>query len=95
MARRRSFGFQNNTTGGTGYNGLIIDNNTFQVLATSNGIENVYGIWENGHNNDNNSHITITHNKFLGRTATLSTVPWSCPHKREPAHRQQHVHGRR
>ena len=63
----RSFGFQNNTTGGALYDGLLIDHNIFQVSASSNGVENVYGIWENGHNDDNNSHISITNNQFLGR----------------------------
>ena len=30
-----SFGFQNGTTGGTGYDGLLIDNNQFQIASTS------------------------------------------------------------
>ena len=53
------------------YDGLLIDNNTFQVLATSNGVEKVGGIWENGHNDNDNSHISITNNEFLGRTGDL------------------------
>jgi parallel beta-helix repeat protein len=61
----RSFGFQNGTTGGTGYNGLVIANNTFQVLSSAT-TEVVTGIWENGHNDDNSSHISIVNNKFLG-----------------------------
>lgn len=64
----RSYGFQNSTTGGTGYDGLVIDGNVFQVGATSNGVEIVYGVWENGHNDDNTSDISITNNQFLGRT---------------------------
>jgi parallel beta-helix repeat protein len=61
----RSFGFQNGTTGGTGYNGLVIANNTFQVLPSAT-TEVVTGIWENGHNDDNSSQISIVNNKFLG-----------------------------
>lgn len=64
----RSFGFQNGASGGTGYNGLLIDNNTFKLLPSATGNETVTGLWENGHNDDNNSHITITHNHFLGLT---------------------------
>lgn len=63
----RSFGFQNNTTGGALYDGLLIDNNTFQLLASSTGVEIVHGIWENGHNDDNTADISITSNFFLGR----------------------------
>ena len=64
-----SFGFQNGTSGGTGYNGLQIKNNTFQVGATSTGVggEETYGIWENSHNDDNGSVITLSGNSFLGR----------------------------
>jgi hypothetical protein len=61
----RSFGFQNGTTGGTGYNGLVIADNTFQVLPSAT-TEVVTGIWENGHNDDNSSQISIVNNKFLG-----------------------------
>jgi autotransporter-associated beta strand protein len=66
----RSYGFQNGTTGGTGYNGLLIDGNTFQLSATSATAANseiVTGVRENGHNDDNSSSIAITHNTFLGR----------------------------
>lgn len=63
----RSFGFQNSTTGGTGYNGLRIDGNTFQLGATSTTAETVFGIWENGHNDDDSSVIAITSNQFIGR----------------------------
>lgn len=63
----RSFGFQNSTTGGTGYNGLSIDHNIFKLLPSAvGGAEVVTGIWENGHNDDNNSHISIADNQFLG-----------------------------
>ena len=63
-----SFGFQNGTSGGTGYNGLQIKNNTFQVGTTSTGVggEETYGIWENSHNDDNGSVITLSGNSFLG-----------------------------
>ena len=67
MSGPRSFGFQNSTTGGTGYNGLIIDGNTFQLGTTSLTTETVFGIWENGHNDDDASIIAITDNDFVGR----------------------------
>ena len=66
-AGARSFGFQNSTTGGTGYNGLVISDNVFAVGATSNGVETITGIWENGHNDNDVSQITIANNQFLGR----------------------------
>jgi uncharacterized repeat protein (TIGR01451 family) len=63
----RSYGFQDGTTGGTGYNGLSIDHNIFQLLPSAvGGSEVVTGIWENGHNDDNASHISIADNEFLG-----------------------------
>jgi hypothetical protein len=62
-----SYGFQDSTNGGTGYNGLSIDHNVFQLLPSAvGGTETVTGIWENGHNDDNASHIQIVDNKFLG-----------------------------
>lgn len=62
-----SYGFQNGTTGGTGYDGLSIDHNIFQLLPSAvGGAEVVTGIWENGHNDDNASHISIADNQFLG-----------------------------
>lgn len=67
-AAARSYGFQNATIGGTSYDGLLIDNNIFQLGATSGGGEIVTGIRENGHNDDNNSDLAITNNQFLGRT---------------------------
>ncbi|MDB5336673.1 MAG: hypothetical protein JWN70_2292 [Planctomycetaceae bacterium] len=61
----RSYGFQNATTGGTGYDGLLIDSNIFQIAATANG-EIVTGVRENGQNDDNSSDISITQNQFFG-----------------------------
>ena len=62
-----SYGFQNSTTGGTGYDGLSIDHNMFQLLPSAvGGAEVVTGVWENGHNDDNASHISISDNQFLG-----------------------------
>ncbi len=61
-----SFGFQDGTTGGTGYDGLEIENNTFQLVGSSFTSETVTAIWENGHNDDNSSHITISGNQILG-----------------------------
>ncbi len=61
----RSYGFQNDTIGGTAYDGLLIDSNTFQIAGTANG-EIVTGVRENSHNDDNASDISITQNQFLG-----------------------------
>lgn len=61
----RSYGFQNDTIGGTAYDGLLIDSNIFQIAATANG-EIVTGVRENSHNDDNASDISITQNQFLG-----------------------------
>jgi parallel beta-helix repeat protein len=63
-----SFGYQSGTTGGTAYDGLLITNNVFQVGNASNGIEEVYGIWENGHNDTAGTNIDLTNNQFLGRS---------------------------
>lgn len=65
----RSYGFQNTTTGGTAYDGLVIDGNTFQLAASANTSEAVYGVRENSHSDDDNADISITNNSFLG-TAT-------------------------
>jgi hypothetical protein len=61
-----SFGYQSGTSG-SGYNGLVIDGNTFQVGDTSNGTEQVYGIWENSHSDSVGTTIHLTNNQFLGR----------------------------
>ncbi|MGL4460918.1 MAG: beta strand repeat-containing protein, partial [Planctomycetia bacterium] len=66
-----SFFFQNNTTGSDLYDGLSITNNVLRVGATSNGMEQIVGIWENSHNDTNTSVITIADNQFLGRTGDL------------------------
>ncbi len=65
----RSFGFQNSTTGGTLYDGLLIDNNTFQIGATTTG-ETIYGVRENSHSDDDSADISITNNQFLGIQGT-------------------------
>lgn len=62
-----SFGFQNATSGGNAYNGLLITNNVFQVGSTSNVIEETYGIWENSHNDTAGTVLTLSNNQFLGR----------------------------
>lgn len=63
----RSYGFQDGTTGGTGYDGLSIDHNIFKLLPSAvGGTEVVTGVWDNGHNDDNASHISIADNQFLG-----------------------------
>ncbi|HQU45072.1 MAG TPA: right-handed parallel beta-helix repeat-containing protein, partial [Pirellulales bacterium] len=62
-----SYGFQDGTTGGTGYDGLSIDHNIFKLLPSAvGGTETVTGVWENGHNDDNASHLSIADNQFLG-----------------------------
>jgi len=66
-----SYGYQCATSGGAAYSGLQIINNTFQVGSTSNGIEKIYGIWENSHNDDNTCVMTISGNNFLGRSGDL------------------------
>lgn len=67
----RSFGFQNSTTGGTGYDELEIGANVFELLPSSTGTEIVYGVWENGHNDDNAADIRILNNTFRGRAGDL------------------------
>lgn len=72
----RSFGFQDGTTGGTGYDGLTISGNTFQLINVNLAQKEVLtGIWENGHNDDNNSHISITNNRFLGQEVVTLGPP--------------------
>lgn len=63
----RSLGFQDGTTGADGYQGLSIDHNIFQLLPSAiGGHETVTGIWENGHNDNTGTHISIADNQFLG-----------------------------
>ena len=61
-----SFGFQSGTSG-SGYDGLVIDGNIFQVGDTSNGTEEIFGIWENSHTDGVGTTIHLTNNQFLGR----------------------------
>ncbi|MBN2256499.1 MAG: right-handed parallel beta-helix repeat-containing protein, partial [Anaerolineaceae bacterium] len=61
-----SFGYQSGTSG-SGYSGLLIDENIFQVGDTSNGTERIYGIWENSHSDVAGTAIHLTNNQFLGR----------------------------
>jgi nitrous oxidase accessory protein NosD len=59
-----SVAMQSNTSGGTAYNGLVIDNNTIRVLnAQSADPELILGIWENAHGHASN--ITVSNNQFL------------------------------
>jgi hypothetical protein len=63
-----SVGMQSNTSGGSVYDGLVIDNNTLRVLnAQSANPENILGIWENGHAHSSN--ITVSNNQFLNQAA--------------------------
>ncbi len=58
-----SVGMQSNTSGGSVYDGLFIDNNTIRVLnAQSADPELILGIWENAHGHTSN--ITISNNGF-------------------------------
>lgn len=58
-------GMQSNTSGGTGYEGLQITNNTVRVLNAQNNAnpQVVLGIWENGHAHSSN--VTVSGNQFL------------------------------
>lgn len=68
----RSIGYQCGTSGGTGYNGLIIRNNLFTVkTAVTYGPDDFIGIWENSHNDDNASVIQIRNNSFIGLAGKL------------------------
>jgi hypothetical protein len=63
-----SVGMQSNTSGGSAYDGLLIDNNTLRVLnAQSANPENILGIWENAHGHT--SDITVSNNQFLNQAA--------------------------
>jgi hypothetical protein len=62
-----SFGYYSNTSGGSSMNGLVVDGNIFQVGDTSTGTEEVFGIWENSHNDVAGTTIHLTNNQFLGR----------------------------
>ena len=59
--------YQSGTSGGSAYDGLLIDGNIFQVGETSTGTEEVFGIWENSHNDVAGTQIHLTNNQFLGR----------------------------
>lgn len=67
----RSFGFQNATTGGSAYNGLEIGSNEFIVNPSSTGVELIYGVWENSHNDVDTTVISIHDNLFQGREADV------------------------
>ncbi len=61
-------GMQSNTSGGAVYDGLLIDNNTINVLnAQSAYPERIRGFWENSHGNT--SDITVSNNKFKNLAA--------------------------
>src|SRR5262249_53882731 len=57
-------GMQCNPSGGNVYDGLLIDNNTVNVLhAQAADPERIRGIWENS--DGTGSNITVSNNKFL------------------------------
>jgi len=59
---------QSNTSGGSVYEGLLIDGNEIRILqAQSADPEVIYGIWENGHAHSAN--ITVSNNRFLNLAA--------------------------
>src|SRR5262249_11229959 len=59
-----SIGIQSNTSGGSVYNGLLIDSNIINVLnAQTADPEGIVGIWENGEANTSN--ITVSNNQFI------------------------------
>lgn len=59
---------QSNTSGGSVYEGLLIDGNEIRILnAQSADPEIIYGIWENAHGHTSN--ITVSNNRFLNLSA--------------------------
>jgi uncharacterized repeat protein (TIGR01451 family) len=61
-------GMQSNTSGGSVYDGLLIDSNTVRVLnAQSADPERIIGIWENSHGHT--SDITVSNNQFVNMAA--------------------------
>ena len=78
----RSFGFQNSTTGGTGYDGLRHRQQHLPGPGLVHGIEKSYGIWENGHNDDNAPTSRSPTTSSSAAPATCSTVAWCCPRRR-------------
>jgi hypothetical protein len=63
-----SIAMQSNTSGGTVYEGLLIDGNEIHILnAQSADPEIIYGIWENGHAHASN--IAVTDNRFVNLAA--------------------------
>lgn len=70
-----TYAIMSNTSGGTVYDGLKINNNEFTVTGVPTATPSVIkGIWENGHNED--AGIVISGNKFIndnvGNTANLN-----------------------
>jgi hypothetical protein len=67
-------GMQSNTSGGSVYDGLLITNNTINVLnAQSADPESILGIWENAHGHT--SDITVSDNDFVN--LAVGNVPAS------------------
>ncbi|HEX5166529.1 MAG TPA: right-handed parallel beta-helix repeat-containing protein, partial [Thermomicrobiales bacterium] len=63
-----SVGMQSNVSGGAVYDGLLIDNNTLNILnAQSADPERILGIWENAHGHS--SDITVSNNDFFNDAA--------------------------
>ena len=63
-----SVGMQSNTSGGSVYDGLLIDNNAINILnAQSADPERILGIWENAHGHS--SDITVSNNDFVNLAA--------------------------
>ena len=59
-----SVAMQSNTSGGSIYNGLLIDGNIIHVLnGQSADPEVILGIWENGHAHTSN--VTVSNNQFI------------------------------
>src|SRR5262249_7210357 len=64
LAFAASVGMQSNTSGSDLYNGLLIDNNTLNVLnGAAADPEIILGIWENAHGDTSN--ITVSNNNFV------------------------------
>lgn len=79
-------GMQSNTSGGGGYDGLQIIDNTVRVLNAQHATnpQRIVGIWDNGHAHSSN--ITISGNDFINMdpgndpTANLQQAFWITSH---------------
>jgi uncharacterized repeat protein (TIGR01451 family) len=84
-------GMQSNTSGGAGYNNLVIDGNQITVLhaAVAGQEQRIIGIWDNGHAHKSN--ITISNNSFTNEDPNNDPLTnrqqafWVTSHSNSPA----------